>query len=73
MGRRGSATALRPVSSSGLEDSIARGSWGGARSSVIVGNGFGGLLAVPVDEAGGRPRSAGGDRVKRGSQYDMWR
>ena len=74
MGRRGSATAMRPVSSSGLDDAVARGSWGGARSSVIVGNGFGGFLAVPVDEAGGgRPSSAGGERVRRGSQYDMWR
>jgi hypothetical protein len=78
LGRRGSASALRPVSSSGLDDGT-RGGWGGvgggARKSVIVGNGFGGFLAVPVEEAGlaGRPRSAGGERVRRESQYDMWR
>tara|TARA_R110002060_G_scaffold74909_2_gene84379 strand:+ start:245 stop:403 length:159 start_codon:yes stop_codon:yes gene_type:complete len=43
---------------------------GGARKSVIVGNGFGGFLAVPSD--GGRPSSSGGEK-RRGSQYDMWR
>ncbi|KAK0123954.1 hypothetical protein ONS95_008942 [Cadophora gregata] len=72
-GRRGSATAPRPVSSYGLSDSMGKG-WqsasGGARKSVIVGNGFGGFLAVPSD--GGRPSSSGGER-RRGSQYDMWR
>mgnify|MGYP003640731216 CR=1 FL=1 len=72
-GRRGSATAPRPVSSYGLSDSMGKG-WqsasGGARKSVIVGNGFGGFLAVPSD--GGRPSSSGGEK-RRGSQYDMWR
>lgn len=76
-GRRGSATAMRPISSSGLDDgSLAgwAGAGAGARRSVIVGNGFGGFLAVPVEEAGvARPKSASGERVRRGSQYDMWR
>ncbi|KAJ5050947.1 uncharacterized protein L3040_002814 [Drepanopeziza brunnea f. sp. 'multigermtubi'] len=72
-GKRGSATVPRPLSSYGLTDSMGRG-WnsatGGARQSVIVGNGFGGFLAVPAD--GGRPSSSAGER-NRGSQYDMWR
>jgi hypothetical protein len=73
--RRASATAPRPVSTSGLDYGTrwAAGVGGGARKSVIVGNGFGGFLAVPADDAG-RPRSAGGERGrKRVSQYDMWR
>ncbi|PBP23362.1 F-box domain-containing protein [Diplocarpon rosae] len=71
--RRGSATTPRPVSSYGLSDSMGKG-WnspsGGARKSVIVGNGFGGFLAVPSDD--GRPSSSAGER-KRGSQYNIWR
>jgi hypothetical protein len=71
-GRRGSATAPRPVSSYGLGDG-SRGSWaGGSRKSVIVGNGFGGFLAIPADDEG-RPRSSAGEGKKRGSQYDIWR
>jgi hypothetical protein len=70
-GRRGSATAPRPVSSYGLSENMGK-SWGqGARKSIIVGNGFGGYLAVPTD-GDGRPSSSAGER-KRGSQYDMWR
>jgi hypothetical protein len=72
-GRRGSATTPRPVSSYGLSDGMSK-SWqgNGARRSIIVGNGFGGFLAVPADEA--RPSSSGGEKWrKRGSQYDMWR
>lgn len=73
-GRRGSATTPRPVSSYGLSDSMGAG-WsspaGGARMSVIVGNGFGGFLAVPSDD-GARPSSSAGEK-RRGSQYDMWR
>jgi hypothetical protein len=46
--------------------------WGGeVRRSVAVGNGFGGFLAVPVDEE--RPRSSSGGGYKRQSKYDMWR
>lgn len=67
-GRRASAT--RPVSFHAAQLSPP---WGGeARRSVVVGNGFGGFLAVPVDE--GRPRSSsGGGGHKRQSKYDMWR
>jgi hypothetical protein len=74
--RRGSATTPRPVSSYGLSEGL-RGNWnemGGARKSVIVGNGFGGFLTVPAD--GGRPRSSSGDdrgHRKRPSQQDLWR
>lgn len=87
-GRRGSMTALRPVSAYGLEAAGGRmsGSWGrgdvgGVRRSVVVGNGFGGFLAVPADD--GRPRSSGGGwpgvglggggAGKREERYDIWR
>ena len=73
-GRRGSASAPRPVSSYGLGENMGR-SWGqgaGARKSVIVGNGFGGFLAVPADE-GVRPSSSAGEKGRRGSKHDMWR
>jgi hypothetical protein len=86
-GRRGSMTPLRPVSAYGLATSGGQmsaswsGSFGGhgdVRKSVVVGNGFGGFLAVPADEVGrprsgsfGRPGSSAGE--KRGSRYDMWR
>lgn len=74
-GRRGSMTNPRPVSSYGLGDSMGK-QWateGGARRSVIVGNGFGGFLAVPAEELQ-RPSSSAGEKGgKRGSRYDMWR
>lgn len=64
-GRRNSTT--RPVSFHGAQLSP---SWGGqARRSVLVGNGFGGFLAVPVDDE--RPKSSGG--WKRESRQDLWR
>ncbi|KAL1998756.1 hypothetical protein VTN02DRAFT_5623 [Thermoascus thermophilus] len=64
-GRRDSTT--RPVSFHGAQLSP---SWGGeARRSVLVGNGFGGFLAVPVDE--GRPKSSGG--WKSEGKQDLWR
>ncbi|RFU35275.1 hypothetical protein B7463_g1071, partial [Scytalidium lignicola] len=76
-GRRGSMTALRPLSSYGLSDSMAK-SWSvngrnDVRKSVIVGNGFGGLLAVPADDdrpptGHGRPSSSAGEKGKRKSQ-----
>ena len=73
-GRRGSATALRPVSSYGLSDSMGKG-WsqdGAVRRSVIVGNGFGGFLAVPAE--GDRPSSSASEKGKRRSSgYDIWR
>jgi hypothetical protein len=85
-GRRGSMTALRPVSAYGLANSGGQmnpswtGSFGGGgdvRRSVIVGNGFGGFLAVPAEDVG-RPRSSGGmagssTSEKRESRYDIWR
>ncbi|KAL4805046.1 hypothetical protein BDV18DRAFT_24354 [Aspergillus unguis] len=65
-GKRNSVT--RPVS---LYDASLSRSWGGdARKSVLVGNGFGGYLAVPADD-GGRPKSSGG--FKRDSRGDLWR
>jgi hypothetical protein len=86
LGRRGSMTALRPVSAYGLASSGGQmsSSWTGSfgergdvRKSVIVGNGFGGFLAVPAEDVG-RPRSSGGrpgssSGEKRGSKYDIWR
>lgn len=64
-GRRDNTT--RPVSFHGAHLSP---SWGGdSRRSVLVGNGFGGFLAVPVDE--GRPKSSGGWR--HDSRQDLWR
>lgn len=53
--RRGSATGGRPLSaysaSRGLGPQWAQGGFGGeARKSVVVGNGFGGFLAVPQEE-----------------------
>ena len=64
-GRRDSTT--RPVS---FHEAQRCQSWGGdARKSVLVGNGFGGFLAVPADD--GRPRSSGG--WKRDSRQDLWR
>ncbi|KAJ5908672.1 hypothetical protein N7495_001354 [Penicillium taxi] len=57
----------RPVS---FQEAQLNRSWGGdSRKSVLVGNGFGGFLAVPVDEE--RPQSSAG--YKRSSQQDLWR
>jgi hypothetical protein len=72
-GRRGSATTPRPISIYGLTEKSWQNSDGGVRRSVIVGNGFGGFLAVPAD--GGRPSSSAGEKGRgtRGTQYDMWR
>lgn len=61
--RRGSISATRPVSLMGLP-SGSRG-----RDSVMVGNGFGGFLVVPSEEA--RPGSSSG--AKRGTKRgDAW-
>lgn len=77
-GRRGSASTPRPVSSYGLGSGLAS-PWTtkGARQSVIVGNGFGGFLAVPAED-GLRPSSSAGEKGHKrtgstASQYDMWR
>lgn len=66
-GRRDSIT--RPVSFHEAQRSQSWGGGGGSRKSVLVGNGFGGFLAVPVDD--GRPKSSGG--WKRDSRQDLWR
>lgn len=65
--RRGSATATRPVS---LYNTGQLSPWGNrGRESVMVGNGFGGFLAVPSDAV--RPGSSGGGRLKI-SKGDAW-
>ncbi|KAI5298393.1 anaphase promoting complex subunit cdc16 [Ascosphaera pollenicola] len=68
------ATETRPVSFFGASLGPA---WGGeGRKSMIVGNGFGGYLAVPVEEGdmGGskRPGSSSGWSTKS-ERMDMWR
>ncbi|QSZ32622.1 hypothetical protein DSL72_002201 [Monilinia vaccinii-corymbosi] len=76
-GGRGSATSARPISSYGLGDSMGK-AWApghGARKSIIVGNGFGGFLAVPADDPP-RPSSSAGEKQRhtRGSSsQDLWR
>ncbi|KAL8858622.1 MAG: hypothetical protein Q9178_004916 [Gyalolechia marmorata] len=61
--RRGSATATRPISFYNGSTQLGP-QWGDkARDSVIVGNGFGGFLAVP-NEDGTRPSSSGGYKHK---------
>lgn len=70
-GRKGSFSESRPVSSYGLESGRLSPAWntgGGARHSVIVGNGFGGLLAVPVGDD-----SPSGKGRRGSSSMDMWR
>jgi len=65
VGRRTGNT--RPVS---FHEAQLSRSWGGdARKSVLVGNGFGGFLAVPAEDD--RPKSSGG--YKRESRQDLWR
>ncbi|OCK81013.1 hypothetical protein K432DRAFT_381719 [Lepidopterella palustris CBS 459.81] len=57
-GRRGSLSGGRPLSSYSASKGLGP-QWGGeARRSIVVGNGFGGFLAVPVPDEE-RPRSAG--------------
>ncbi len=63
--RRGSATLTRPVSLYNSAQSTQ--SWGNlGRESVMVGNGFGGFLAVPNEEV--RPGTSAGGR----SRGDAW-
>ncbi|KAJ5177272.1 uncharacterized protein N7482_003149 [Penicillium canariense] len=63
-----SGVKTRPVS---FQDAQLSRSWGGdARKSVLVGNGFGGFLAVPAED-GERPKSSSG--YKRSSRQDLWR
>ncbi|OTA31331.1 hypothetical protein BTJ68_08342 [Hortaea werneckii EXF-2000] len=77
--RRGSSTGGRPLSaisaSRGLGPQWAQGGFGGeARKSVMVGNGFGGFLAVPQEEVprpltsdGSGGSGGGGGRTRWGS------
>ncbi|KAF2497172.1 F-box domain protein [Lophium mytilinum] len=85
-GRRGSMSGGRPLSAYTASKGLGA-HWGGeARKSVVVGNGFGGFLAVPADDE--RPRTAGSmsaggargswvpghaSREHRGSKADLWR
>ena len=73
-GRRGSATATRPLSLIRREGSPSP-QWQGSgrRESTMVGNGFGGFLAVPTEElsSGGRRSSEHGHR-KKGSKGGGW-
>lgn len=62
-----SKAGTRPVS---FQEAQLNRSWGGdARKSVLVGNGFGGFLAVPADDDE-RPMNGGS---KRASRQDLWR
>ncbi|KAI9651114.1 hypothetical protein NHQ30_001151 [Ciborinia camelliae] len=76
-GRRGSASTPRPISGYGLGDSMGK-AWSaghGARRSVIVGNGFGGFLAIPADDPP-RPSSSAGEKrmhSRKNSSQDLWR
>lgn len=60
-GRPGSSSGSRPLSFLGASRGLGP-QWGEARRSVVVGNGFGGFLAVPEAEAPGRPTSSGSGR-----------
>ena len=72
-GRKGSLSATRPVSLMGAE-SLSPAWGGGARKSVIVGDGSGGFLAVPSDE-GVRPGSRGSiaSNASGRERRDLWR
>lgn len=67
--RRGSATLTRPVSlyNNNINSAQLSQSWG--RESMMVGNGFGGFLAVPSEDA--RPGTSAGGRGK-GGRGDAW-
>ncbi|KAF2140251.1 uncharacterized protein K452DRAFT_352034 [Aplosporella prunicola CBS 121167] len=76
-GRRGSFSGGRPLSAFNAH---LGPQWGGDnRRSMVVGNGFGGFLAVPMDEPE-RPKTSGSmkgharhDSAKRASRADLWR
>ncbi len=71
-GRRGSSSATRPVSAYSAHLGPA---WGGsARKSMIVGNGFGGFLAVPTEENTRVSRKGGKGSPKLSvDRRDLWR
>ena len=77
--RFGGAGGQRPTSSYGLGSDVTGMGWnsGGARRSVMVGNGTGGFLALPGGESRGqdeeewpRPKSSAGEK---GGSKDLWR
>ena len=69
-GRRGSATVARPVSLVERERTPSPHSEAsGRKDSTLVGNGFGGFLAIPVKEAGSRRRRSS-DQGHRKSSSD---
>ncbi|KAJ9664470.1 hypothetical protein H2201_005218 [Coniosporium apollinis] len=79
-GHRGSMSGGRPLSLYSASQGLGS-QWGGeARKSIVVGNGFGGFLAVPSEEPQ-RPRSSGGqswyrgsgEHQRKGSRADLWR
>lgn len=68
--RRGSASATRPVSL--YNTSQLSPTWGSSRGrdSVVVGNGFGGFLVVPGEDA--RPSTSSGRRSRSAGRGDAW-
>lgn len=72
-GRRGSASATRPISAYSYGASLSLQSSGDSRSNSMVGNGFGGFLAVPGEE-GGRVGSPFGKKGhgRGGSKSEGW-
>jgi hypothetical protein len=71
-GRRGSSSATRPISAYSAHLGPA---WGGsARKSMIVGNGFGGFLAVPTEENVKSPgKTVKGSPKLSVDRRDLWR
>ncbi|SPN97597.1 related to F-box domain protein [Cephalotrichum gorgonifer] len=75
----------RPQSSYGLDTDVTGMGWnsGGARRSIMVGNGTGGFLALPGDSGGGAGGGKGGDEDawprpvssagERKGDRDLWR
>jgi len=72
-GRRGSASATRPISAYSYGASLSLTSNGDSRSSSMVGNGFGGFLAVPGEDGGrfGSPFGKKG-QGRSGSKSEGW-
>lgn len=72
-GRRGSASATRPISAYSYGASLSLTSSGDGRSNSMVGNGFGGFLAVPGEDGGsvGSPHGKKG-QGRHGSKSEGW-